>query len=1302
MWMGKSRPDIAHQLVEKLLAVAPASPEALAFQASLWLQEDKWSQARQTLDNMLSSHPKHPATLELQTLVRVYGPDKDKLARWLLLARSSSKIDTADLNRVRDAATLKSVNEQRSEIAQLGRELFPNGPPAMGGLALEYFKAMATNPRDAGPASAKLAQNYQSTGDSRFRLAQLDLQLTRAKSPNAVLLDIEKLARDPEINQQGLQPIWRRALDGLNNSASNLAWFKAFLQRYPSDPVVVARLAAMQSAVERAQRLARDPANLARVDADMALEQGNLGLAAEKLEAVLAKRPRDAQSIGNLGLVRLRQGRHDEAQDLFARVHTMTRQQRWKDLGITAQFWGLQRKVDQDILDNQLADALAHAQQALNLQPQNAEGYTTLAGIRILTGETDQAIALYQQALQLDSQLVSALRGLAVLYGKTGRTAQALKLLTLAMAQHPKLTPELALTQANVLQQQGESELQADRLSPALRSLESALLLDPDNAWLRYRLARLYQRLELPHAAATLMDEGVQRTPDAIDMRYARALVRSALDDDAGALDDLGAIPSEQRSAGMHELVQRASISLRLAQALRPEQRAFAPVLLELATAQAGQNPELLLSVANAWFRVGQPRRAVQAFERLREDPQRWTPDVALQYAGLLNRARADAALADAMASLLSHAGWSPQQEATLLVIYADLQERSIEQLQQKGDGPNAELLAQAPIPFLHNPEQHQRVRARLWMAARAYDAAVGILEPLVAKAPDDPGLRMDLGNALSQQGQCARADEHAQWLDRNIETGALDDRLALLRLWQRCQRMDAARAEVSSLLSSFPNDSSVLQHAARLERANGQYAQAVALFQRAQVIERDALATATNATAAGNLADSTTATPVLRFAYHMTMADPGLPNAKASVVSDTGPDEPLRLAWLAEVPSASAPQAQAQGASAAIEAEIESIESRRQSWWEMGYKRIEKNSTPGVSTLVGWELPLVVWRPVDYDGRMFVHADQVSIHAGRLSAVDNEQINFGQLPTLAPADYRLPASDQAARGLNLGVGYQGERLSWDAGVIGIGFPVTNLVGGISQSGQAGHFNYQWDLSRRPLTGSLLSYAGAVDPVSGETWGGVVATGVGGRIATNVGPYSVSASVNSAVLTGLNVLDNRRLQMRAAVDRDLFAGLGGTFNMGLALSYWHFDSDLSESTWGHGGYYSPQRYRSLSLPVEWTGRSGPMSWLLRGALSVANSSSDASDVFPVGKINPPEGQGRPQYSASVGSGEGFSLRGMLEYQQSKNTSLGIQLELDRSGSYAPTFVMLYWRHLLDPVRSARKDRPQPVSTYSGF
>jgi cellulose synthase operon protein C len=162
-------------------------------------------------------------------------------------------------------------------------------------------------------------------------------------------------------------------------------------------------------------------------------------------------------------------------------------------------------------------------------------------------------------------------------------------------------------------------------------------------------------------------------------------------------------------------------------------------------------------------------------------------------------------------------------------------------------------------------------------------------------------------------------------------------------------------------------------------------------------------------------------------------------------------------------------------------------------------------------------------------------------------------------------------------------------------------------------------------------------------------------------------------------------------------------------NMGVAFSAWHYGKDLSEYSFGHGGYYSPRSYASLALPVEWSGRHGAFTWLARGSVSVSRSSSADSDYFPqsallqaLARARLAESGNVPVYPGSSGSGVGRSFRGVLEYQVTRNLSLGAQLELDRSAYYAPTNLMVYGRYRFDPVLVPLENRPRPVQPYSSF
>ena len=129
-------------------------------------------------------------------------------------------------------------------------------------------------------------------------------------------------------------------------------------------------------------------------------------------------------------------------------------------------------------------------------------------------------------------------------------------------------------------------------------------------------------------------------------------------------------------------------------------------------------------------------------------------------------------------------------------------------------------------------------------------------------------------------------------------------------------------------------------------------------------------------------------------------------------------------------------------------------------------------------------------------------------------------------------------ALPQRARGLNIGAGWRGQTRRWDLGVIGAGFDRPNLVGSWRESVDLAGLDATLEISRRVLTGSLLSYAATRDPVSGRRWGGVTLNAASLRLARYGEGWGVSANLLAGLLKGNNVAGNSTQQLRLAADRD--------------------------------------------------------------------------------------------------------------------------------------------------------------------
>lgn len=1241
MWSSKNRPDMAHDLLGKLLSINPNSPDGLMFSAELSLLENNPEEARKVLATLLAKHPKHPATRNLEILIRVNTTDKEKLAQMRLFARAGRK----------------------DEAASVAQTLFANGAPSSGSLGQEYRQIMGASPKSSQQVANELARLYRETGDPSYRLSQLEIQLNQGKVAPSVLRELEIFSNQTDGDSPKLKEIWSRAIGQSNSSKLQSASARLFLQKFPGDTAMIERLTAVQKNNERTERIAKDPLNIARNSARRALESDDNELAEKNLETVLQQRPDDAESLGNLGLVRMRQGRHAEAKILFVKANQQEPQAKWAQLMATADFWGLLQQAKASIAEKDLAAATTFAGQALKIQPDNLEAVLTLAGIKELSGDAESAQQLYKKLLQKEPKNSSTLKSLAILMSKQGRSDEALALLDQAIGNSKEMAGDLASTRSNILQSQAESFMASGQFGPAIRALEAALRLSPEDPWLRYKAAKVYQNLEQFSEAETVMNDGIKLAPQDAEMRYARALVRSSLEDDQGALEDIDAIRISQQTPKMQALRQQAKIAVSIAQAKASKNPAEQESLLVSAESIAGNNPDSLSSIANAWFLLGQPLKANAVFDRLLSRQPNLTPDAQLQHASLLNRAALDVALAEKLPALLANPNWDPKQESSLLGLYGDYQIRQIEIEQLAGHHQNAKHLANLPLPAVHaeNANIRDRTSIRLLNAARDDEKLVQAIRSALVHTPNDAGLHAGLANALIKTGAFSEAAQEISWLSAHAPEDNIGERLALVRLWQESKAPGQARQESDRLVAKYPNNLDVLLSAARFEQNNGQTKRALTLFRQARDVE-------------------------------LSSAPPALPVATQALSATRKPNEQA------------APTAERSPLADEIQRGIDLIEAKQLSWVEVGQKRLQKSSTDGTSTLNGWERTAMISFPNDGDGRLFFQIDQVDLNAGKLSAVNTNNETFGQIPANPLLVYPADALSQTARGINLGAGYERDGLRFDFGFIGIGLPVTNIVGGISQSIAVGPYNLGFEMSRRPLTGSLLAYAGTVDVVSGQTWGGVVATGVGGRIATDIGSYSVSASANYAVLTGQNVEENSRLRLRFAVDRDIYTSTNQQVNFGLNLSAWHYAKDLSEFTWGHGGYYSPQRYLSLSAPLDWTGHDGAMSWQLRGTASVSRSTSNASNYFPTSTALQSVAQAglNAVYAGGEGSGTGFSLRGAMEYKVAPTTSIGALLEIDRSDYYAPTSLLLYARHYFGDSATPPSKKPNPVGTYSSF
>lgn len=159
-----------------------------------------------------------------------------------------------------------------------------------------------------------------------------------------------------------------------------------------------------------------------------------------------------------------------------------------------------------------------------------------------------------------------------------------------------------------------------------------------------------------------------------------------------------------------------------------------------------------------------------------------------------------------------------------------------------------------------------------------------------------------------------------------------------------------------------------------------------------------------------------------------------------------------------------------------------------------------------------------------------------------------------------------------------------GDRFSITAGTTPIGGVVKSVapVGQIQWQHSGNAFITTFTARAAPVTESLLSLSGMIDPVTGNTWGRVV--DMGGQVAvTYLASESValSGSFEAANLKGRNVARNSRIGGSLALSYQFKPEGFDYVRVGPSYAYQHYAKNQFFFTYGNGGYYSPDQLHTL-------------------------------------------------------------------------------------------------------------------------
>ncbi|QGG10515.1 cellulose synthase complex outer membrane protein BcsC [Enterobacter cancerogenus] len=361
-------------------------------------------------------------------------------------------------------------------------------------------------------------------------------------------------------------------------------------------------------------------------------------------------------------------------------------------------------------------------------------------------------------------------------------------------------------------------------------------------------------------------------------------------------------------------------------------------------------------------------------------------------------------------------------------------------------------------------------------------------------------------------------------------------------------------------------------------------------------------------------------------------------------------------------------------------------------------------SGTGGYSDLKAHTSMLQVDAPLS-DGRMFFRSDLVNMDAGSFATTNGTYDPKWGTCAETPCSGN---TNQSANGASVAVGWQNKTWAWDIGTTPIGFDVVDVVGGLSYSSDLGPIGYTLNAHRRPISSSMLAFAGQKDTNTGTTWGGVRSTGGGVSISYDKGEANgVWSSLNVDSLTGKNVEDNWRVRWMTGYYYKLINENNERLTVGVSNMVWHYDKDLSAYTLGQGGYYSPQEYVSFALPVTWRKRTENWSWELGGSVSWSHSKTDDVMRYPQQGLIPTNEPGRytdrgEMETGSSSSGTGYTARAIIERRVTSNWFVGMGVDIQEAKDYTPSHALLYVRYSAAGWQGDMDLPPQPLTPYADW
>lgn len=1008
------------------------------------------------------------------------------------------------------------------------------------------------------------------------------------------------------------------------------------------------------------------------------LDRGNLGAAARQFQSAIQRNGNDRDAVGGLGIVRLREGRFSESRELLQRASRGGDASKWAEALGSARFYaGIEEgTAAADAGRTEDARRIAEGLIASNFRDK-AAAYDLLGGIYEREGRYDEAARLYEQAGQ-------------------GTASKA----------DPKL-------QARVIRAQALAAANAGDANAASQLFQRGILADQSDPWIRYEYGRFLDR----HGRRADVDgviAGLRSNTDA-DSLFAAALLAQQIGRPAEAGTLIERIPFSQRTAEMATLER----SIKADAAISRARQLTAQGLTTQAGAalrEAALSPELTVanraSLAQAQLDAGDTAGAAQTAQQALSQP----PGSPADYEGIvrvLARSGQDSFALSAIRIATEQAGSNPEGQRAVSRLNGVLGASQADRLREQGQYAQAFDLLQTQWNQSPGNLDILSGLARLYQSGGLNAQAAQTFQMVLNQAPADKGALLGLIDTAAAAGDHERARAAAQRAialspnDYNVYLAAARMERArgaegnAKRYLQRARTLYLGQSggATGGFTPNNPFTNMQRQAPGQMPQVNpfnldsrGQpvgtmmpgYAPAPAAYpDQAQAFPAQTYPAQAQAyPAQGGYAPQASYAPPQGGGYP-AQAYPQQGGFPAAGAPAAGGFPAPAYADQGYPQSASLPPAvSGDPVLAQIDGDIQSLRSESAPRVDVNTGYRQRSGETGLSQL----------RELTGDtristglagGRVSAKATAVVLDSGRPTGSGLARFGRNATPEAQGIVDALPsqlvnAETQRDSGVALSAAFDHKLVQGDVGITPIGFIKTHLTAGVAVTPRLSRYSSArvW-AERRAVTDSIVSYAGTYDPVSGEMWGAVMKTGGGVSFSYDRDGTGVYADGSYHHYDGTEVRDNEGIQVNVGGYLRVWNDRASSVTVGVNANYQTFDNNQNYFTLGHGGYFSPQTFFSVSFPVRYERRTD----LLEIAASVVpgyqSFDQDAVPIYPVDSaaqaaldaLKAQNPDVRAQYDSLSSTGFGISAGASAYYRVTPNTRVGGELNYNTFGQY---------------------------------